>query len=178
VRRVEELLRREEQEWLPRHVRAENWAAVACSLSTLKAFETGISAKDVKEQFHFLVQTLERAAEPNSSESACLTPSRRPFSFAENVALLAWAVRLDNLPPNFPKSNTEPTGHLNLWKASINVAKVADILTASPLCHERDRIPVREVAEALDIIGRVLQPTVAEHLVTTPGGTDSTRKPD
>lgn len=68
--------------------------------------------------------------------------------------------------------------HLDLWKASIDVAKVADILNASPLCHERDRIPVREVTEALDIIRRVLQPTAVKHLVTTPGGTDSTPKPD
>lgn len=138
---------------MPRHVRAEDWAAVACSLSTLKAFETGISAKDVKEQLRFLVRTLGRAAEPNPSKSACHTLSTRPFTFAENVALLAWAVGLDNLPPDFPKSNAEPNSHLNLWKASMDdVAKVAELLTASPLCHETNKVPVGEVAETLAVI--------------------------
>jgi len=163
---------------LPRHVRTEDWAAAACSFSTLKAFERGISAKDVKKQLHFLVRMLERAVEPNPSKSACLTPITRPFTFAENLALLAWAVGLDDLPPDFSRSNSKPTDHLDLWRASIDVAKVADILTASPLCLGRDRVPVSEVAEALDIIESVLQPTAAEHSVTTPGGTDSTPKPD
>lgn len=102
----------------------------------------------MKNQLRFLVWKLEHAPDPGPSKSACPTPSRPPFTFAENIALLAWAVGLDDLPPDLRKSNSTPTGHRNLWKASIDVAKVAEILTASPLCHEIDRAPVGEVAGA------------------------------
>ena len=100
------------------------------------------------------------------------TAIKRPFTLAENVEVLAWAVGLDVLPLELSKFNRESTDPLNLWEMSIDLAKVADTLSASPLWPEKDTVPVREVKEALDIVRGVLQPTIVGRLVRISGGTD------
>lgn len=162
------MLQREKHEWLLRRGKAEDWAEAARSFSTRDAFEKAISPKDLKNQLCFLVWKLDRASHPGSSKP---TPCRRPFSFQENIGLLAWAVGFDVLPPELSGSRKKlngetPIDHLNLWKKSINLAKVAETLAASPLWHDSGRIPNSEdVGEAIDVVGGVLESTGVEHLV-------------
>ncbi len=158
---------------MPRHGKVKNWEKVACSFSKRKAFKKSISPKDLKNHVSFLVWKLERASVSGSSKPARPPPSKRPFTSAENVEILAWDVGLEVLHSELSESNAEPTDHLNLWKGFIDLAKVVETLSASPLCREKGTVPIEEVEEALDVIRDVLQPPAVELLVRTSGGADS-----
>jgi len=158
---------------LSRHGNVKDWEKVARSFSMLEVFKKGISAKDIKNQLSFLVWKLERASDSDSSKPARPTAIKRPFTLAENVEVLAWAVGLDVLPLELSKFNRESTDPLDLWETSIDLAKVSETLSVSSLWREKDTIPIKEVKEALDVVLGVLQSTTVKRLVRTSGGTDS-----